>query len=87
MRGVSGVSMTQLWRSAHSTLRLSISCAFRPRGSPPTICLLLAPSALTSAPFALAAEALEASFRRLGDRALPRGRKLEKLTEALRPRP
>lgn len=35
-REVSGVSMTQLCRSAHSTLRLSSSCAFLLSERPPT---------------------------------------------------
>ena len=81
-RDVSGVSMTQLCRSAHSTLRLSISCAFLLSDRPPTTCSSL----WLPAPLLLDAAAAE-PLRLLEGRGLLGGLELEKLTIALRPRP
>ena len=81
-RDVSGVSMTQLCRSAHSTLRLSISCAFLLSDRPPTTCSC----PWLPAPLLLDAAAA-APLRWLEGRGLLGGLELEKLTVALRPRP
>ena len=77
------MSMTQLWRSAHSTLRLSISCAFLLSERPPTT----ASPAWASAELLPGAAAGAEPLRWLEGRRLLGGLEAEKLIVAVRPRP
>ena len=77
------MSMTQLCRSAHSTLRLSSSCAFLLSDRPPTT----GSSAWLSAALLLDGAADAEPFKWLEGTGLLSGRRLEKLMVAVRPRP
>ena len=75
------MSMTQLCRSAHSTLRLSISCAFLLSGRPP-----MTASSAALLPCALPCPDAE-PLRWLKGILLLGGLEAEKLIVAVRPRP